>query len=45
MLKGQNIKGGISLYTINPALKNDEWHKVEMSDYIIKKPEEENNEK
>ena len=27
---------GITLYTKNLALKSDEWHQVEMSDYIIK---------
>ena len=39
-------KGGISLYTKNPAIESDEWQQVEMSDYIIKKhekiPEEQN---
>ena len=31
----------ITLYTRNVAIKSDEWHQVEMSDYIINKPENE----
>ena len=30
----------ITLYTRNVAIESDEWHQVEMSDYIINKPEE-----
>ena len=30
----------ITLYTRNVAIESDEWHQVEMSDYIIKQPGE-----
>lgn len=32
--------GEITLYTKNPAINSDEWKEVEMSNYIIKSPEE-----
>lgn len=33
--------GGMTLYTKNPAIENDEWKEVEMSDFVIGKITEE----